>query len=55
MTKGKTYTNLAFVTGGIAEEQLIEFEKITSELREIYKESCSNEEKERNGIKMPMQ
>lgn len=36
MTKGKVYTNLGFVTGGITEEQLIEFEKITSDLREFF-------------------
>lgn len=36
MTKGKIFTNLGFVTGGIVEEQLVEFEKITSELREIF-------------------
>ena len=36
MTKGKVYTNLRFVAGGITEEQLIEFEKTSSELREIF-------------------
>lgn len=36
MTKGKVYINLGFVSGGITEEQLIEFDKFCSELREIF-------------------
>lgn len=52
MTRGKVYTNLKFATSGITEEQLIEFEKITSELREIFcKESCNNEEKRKKWYK----
>ena len=35
-TRGKVYANLEFTTGGITEEQLIEFEKICGELREIF-------------------
>lgn len=36
MTRGKVFTNLGFVSGGIAESQLIEFEGICEELREIF-------------------
>ena len=36
MTRGKICTNLEFMAGGITEEQLVEFEKITSELREFF-------------------
>lgn len=36
MTKGKVYTNLGFVAGGITEEQLVDFEKISSELRDFF-------------------
>lgn len=36
MIKGKIFTNLGFATGGITEEQLVEFEKTSSELREMF-------------------
>jgi hypothetical protein len=36
MTRGKVYTNLEFMAGGITEDQLIEFDKICGELREIF-------------------
>lgn len=36
MTRGKIFTNLGFVVGGTSEEQLVEFEKISSELREFF-------------------
>lgn len=36
MTRGKIFTNLGFVAGGISEEQLVEFEKTSSELREFF-------------------
>lgn len=36
MTRGKVFTNLEFVAGGITEEQLVEFDKICGELREIF-------------------
>jgi hypothetical protein len=36
MTRGKVYTNLEFMAGGITEDQLIEFDKICCELREIF-------------------
>lgn len=36
MTRGKIYTDLQFMAGGITENQLIEFDKICSELREIF-------------------
>lgn len=51
MTRGKIYTDLGFVAGEIREDQLVEFEKITSELRIFYKESCSNEEKRKKWYK----
>jgi hypothetical protein len=35
-TRGKVFTNLEFTTGGITEEQLIEFEETNSDLREIF-------------------
>jgi hypothetical protein len=36
MTRGKVYTNLEFMACGITEDQLIEFDKICGELREIF-------------------
>lgn len=38
MTRGKVF-NLEFMAGGITEEQLIEFEKISGELRKIFSEN----------------
>ena len=39
MTKGKIYPQLGFVAGGITEDQLIEFDKISNELRRIFAEN----------------
>jgi hypothetical protein len=36
MRRGKVYTNLEFMAGRITEDQLIEFDKICGELREIF-------------------
>lgn len=50
MTRGKVYTNLEFMTGEITEDQLIEFDKICSELREIFaknRAAIKNKQKKR--------
>lgn len=57
MTRGKIFTNLGFVVGGTSEEQLVEFEKISSELREFFAKDRAavtrkQKKKERNGTKM---
>lgn len=53
MTRGKIFTNLGFVAGEISEEQLVEFEKINSELREFFcKESRSSNKKTKRKKKL---
>lgn len=50
MTRGKVFTNLEFVADGITEEQLVEFDKICGELREIFaknRAAAKRKEKER--------
>lgn len=39
MTKGKIYSQLRFVAGGITESQLVDFDKISKELRKIFAEN----------------